>query len=321
MGGSLFKSFGRGSSVYLSEQLARSIFESNPNSLTSATSLNVNYQLTRDLGLFADSSLSRSVSSGQRADLSFSETTGARLQVSRDTLLTSEYRFDSTRADREKGGWPRNWSVFFSVQQNFGFATPPAFGSIDGWVMKDENADGKMDPDESGIEDVRLALGGDREIVTTSQGRFAFTRVTPGSQRVSVDLATLPLDWTLAAPSQTVTVGRNKRVTVLFPLVAASSIEGRVFIDGNGDGLFQETEEPLEQIAVILSPGEQFRRTDSDGVFRFEQLLPRPYTVRVYREDLPKGYELASDERVAVQVTAGRHVRDVGFAARLRTPP
>ena len=94
-----------------------------------------------------------------------------------------------------------------------------------------------------------------------------------------------------------------------------------MFIDANGDGIFQETEEPLEQIAVILSPGEQFRRTNSDGIFRFEQLLPGPYTVTIYREDLPKGYELAAEDHVTLELAAGQDVRDVHFAARLRVAP
>ncbi len=322
LGASLFKGFGRGSSVYLSEQIARSIFDSDPTTLVSTTSLNVNHQLTRDLNLYLDSAYSRSAIPSAHSEVeSYSAGSGFRLQVSRDTLLTSEYRLSSSHADREKGGWPRNWSYFVSLQQSFGLATPPAFGSIDGWVVKDLNADGKMDPGEPGLEDVRVLLGSDREIVTTPEGHFSFARVVPGKQRVLVDLASLPLDWTLGTPVEMVEVGRNKHITVIFPVVAAASIEGRVFIDGNGDGIFQETEEPLEQIAVILSPGEQFRRTNSDGVFQFEQLLPGPYTVTIYTNDLPKGYELVSPEQVAVPLAAGQNVRDVAFAVRLRSAP
>ena len=125
----------------------------------------------------------------------------------------------------------------------------------------------------------------------------------------------------MAAPAQTVEVGRNRHATVYFPLVASSSIEGRVFIDGNQDGFFQETEEPLEQIAVILNPGEQFRRTNADGAFRFEQLLSGPYTVTMHREDLPKGYEPASEEHVALQLAPGQHASGVNFATKLRLPP
>ena len=194
VGGSLFKAFGRGSSLYLNEQLTRSASESDPSSLSLTTSLNVNHQMTRDLSLYLDSSYIGNATGGQRTDKSFSGATGFRLQLARDTLLTSEYRIDSTHVDREKGGWPRNWSVFFSVQQSFGFATRPAFGSIDGWVVKDMNANGKMDPDEPGVEEVRLLLGSDREIMTTSDGHFSFARVVPGQERVAVDLASLPLD-------------------------------------------------------------------------------------------------------------------------------
>jgi len=113
-----------------------------------------------------------------------------------------------------------------------------------------------------------------------------------------------------------VEVRKRATTTVAFPIVKTASISGRVFVDENNDLVFQETEEPLEGVAVILMPGEQFRRTDANGLFSFDQLPPGRYTLRVYREDLPQGYEIVSGESVDVAVERGQGMSGVNFTVR-----
>ncbi len=317
-GGTLFKGFTDGSSIYLSQQVTDSAFEQTDDSFGSTTSLNINYQLNRDISLYANSAYTRvAVKEAKGSDVA-SGSTGFRYQLAPNTALTSEYRVDSFDINRERGRWPGNWSVFFLVSQSFDFVSQPTFGIIDGWVVKDADANGRVDPTDTGIEDIVIRLDDGRQALTDPNGRFKFIRVVPGQHTITVDAGNVPGRWMLLTPEQRISVGRKQRLQLSFPLVEAAAIQGRVFIDDNGDGMFQDHEEPLENIAVILMPGEQFRRTNEEGVFRFDPLPPGLYTVQVHTEDLPVGYGLASDQPIEAAVAAGEDLTGIRFPARLK---
>ncbi len=321
VGGSLFKGFERGSSLFFGHQVQRSAFEEDPTAWDATTSLNANLQLRPTLSLYTNSAYSRSLTEETSGLDTASGSAGVRWQLSPDRALTAEYSVSSYDLDREHGRPPREWSVFVLLSQSFGFRTRPTFGSIEGRLVKDVNADGRAEPTEPGVEDVAVSLEGGREVRTDAQGRFWFTRVVPGTPIVTLDAASLPDDWTAASARQGVRVRRSQRSRVTVLLIQTATLQGRVFIDGNGDRTFQQTEEPLEDVAVVLLPGEQFRRTDGDGLFSFDHLIPGPYTVRLYGEDLPLGYRLASDQEVVLALTAGQTRSDVTFAVELLAEP
>ena len=318
VGGSLFKGFPGGSSLFLSQSFRADSLETDQDALTATTSFTANYQLRRDLGLYLNTGYTRNAVEGGTPGVdTLSGSAGMRVDLFRDTTLTAEYRLSSYDLDTELGDRPRNWSIFLLVSQRFGVATRPNFGLIEGRVGQDMDHDGTLDPGEPGVEGLTLRLPDARTAVTAADGRFAFSRVAPSALLVRVDPADLPIGWALPEPQQKVVVGRRERARADFALVQVAAIEGRVFIDESGDGAFQEQEEPLEGIAVILLPGEQFRRTDGDGAFRFDDLLPGRYEACVHAEDLPTGYGLRSAPALAVEVEAGEERTDLGFAVEL----
>jgi hypothetical protein len=166
-----------------------------------------------------------------------------------------------------------------------------------------------------------VQLGEGKKVASNSQGWFAFSHVAPGPAEVRLDLSNLPASWMVAEPHQRVMVGRYKTVQLPFPLLRAGSLRGVVFIDGNGDGVFQPHEEPLEGVAVVLSPGDDFRKTNADGEYLFEHLFPGGYLLAVYEEDLPKGYELASKAPLVVTVQPEQEASGADFAVRLIPGP
>ena len=180
VGGSLFKGFSGGSSLYLSQQFNHSNIEFEPDTSTSTTSLNATYQVHRNVGLSLNSAYSRQLTEAAKAGDTLSGSLGVRSQLLPNTVLTSEYRVDSYDVERERWRWPRQWSIFFLVTQSFDLATPPAFGTITGLVAQDLNANGVCDPGEPGIEDVAVLLAHSWQAVTTPKGSFQFLRVVPG---------------------------------------------------------------------------------------------------------------------------------------------
>ncbi len=322
VGGSLFKGFPGGSSLFLSHQLRVDSLETEEDMLASTTSFTANYQLRRDLGLYLNTAYTRNATEGSRGVDTLSGSLGARVQWFEDMALTAEYRVNTYDLGTERGRGPHDWSVFFLISRYFGLMTAPAFGRLEGRIGQDLNHDGILAPGEPGVEGLTVRLADARTAVTAPDGRFSFVRIAPGTTIVTVDPGSLPVGWALPDHTRRVPVKRSERVRAEFPLLQVASIEGRVFIDENADGTFQETEEPLEGVAVVLQPGNQFRRTDAEGLFRFDELLPAAYTVQLYAADLPTGYAPASPEILDVPVGAGEERADVGFAIRLnRTQP
>ncbi len=321
IGTTLFKGFGRGSSWHVSERVRKSLRELEDDTLNLDTSMSLNLVLTPALTSYANASYVRDLTNGAERTDNVTTALGLRYTTIADTTLGLEYEIGPYALDAERGRWPRNWSILGLVTKRFGVATAPNFGVIEGVVFQDANGNGMPDAGEALVEDAVLVLDEQpRKALTDARGRFAFTRVVPGAHALRLDLSNLDPLWTTPQARRALTVRRRRTVQVAFPLVRGASLQGLVFIDANGDGLFQETDEPLEDIAVMLLPDEDVRKTDAEGIFLFEYLLPGAYTLRVLSDQLPLGYELGSPETVRVTLDAGERVEGVGFAVRLAAP-
>lgn len=316
-GTALFKSFGKGSSWYLSQQFTKTLYKSSDDNLNSVSAFNINYVLNPSLSLYHNYSYTRDKTDQATAGDTISESTGLRWQLLPETTLNFEHNVNSYSLDTEKGKWPRNWSIMAYISQGFSFSTPPNFGIIEGWVFDDANANGRKDYSEDGIKDALLYLEDKRETTTNSFGYFRLPYITPGEQKVYLDLSSLSAEYTLKEAEKEVAVRGRKKSKINFALVKASAFKGRVFIDDNLDSVFQEAEEPLEDIAVILFPGEQFRRTNLEGEFEFSYLMPGKYKVRINTEDIPLGYKLVSAQELEIEVSAGEEIEDINFALYL----
>ena len=320
-GVTLFRSFGRGSSWDVSERLRRTMREFEEDDSSLDTTFDINYQITPKLNSSMNASYGRTLTDSAETRNTLSGGLGVDYEVLTGTRVGARYNVNSYSLDTERGRWPREWSVLFLFSKDFGFSTPPAFGRIEGLVFHDLNNNGLSDAGEPGVEDAIARLGEGKKVASNAQGWFAFSRVAPGLAEVHLDLSDLPASWMVMQPHQQVTVTRYHTARLSFPLVQAASLRGTVFIDGNGDGVFQPQEEPLEHVAVILSPSDDFRKTNPDGEFQFEPLSPGGYLLSIYEEDLPKGYELVSKTPLVVTLVAGEEASKADFAVRLIPGP
>lgn len=93
--------------------------------------------------------------------------------------------------------------------------------TIRGVVFDDANGDGRRDPGERGLRDVRVLAGGpageQRSTETSGDGSFRFAGLAPGRWRVAVDVTTLPERFELVTPAEvTVELGPGEVVDVAF---------------------------------------------------------------------------------------------------------
>jgi len=315
-GGSLFGTLGRGATWSVREQYIRTFNEDTSDTLGLSTDANLSLSLHPRLSTYATTSWNRNVTGHDPGEDVLSGALGMSAELLPGTSLNLEYEVNRYDVDAESGP-PRDWSLFVLLRHAFGFSTPPNFGAVEGLVFEDRDGNGRVDAGEPPVAQAAVRLGAERQRVTDATGRFTFGRLAPGTHEILLDLGGLDPTLMLAEPVQQVRVRKRRTTTIHFPLIEGASVSGRVFIDENADGLLQDAEEPLDGAAVILLPGEEFRRTDGDGAFRFEHLLPGTYRLRVHEADLPTGYELASAEPREATLAAGEERQEVDFAVRL----
>jgi hypothetical protein len=96
-------------------------------------------------------------------------------------------------------------------------------------------------------------------------------------------------------------------------------IKGRVFLDENGNGLKNATEEGIGGITIIMETGERLK-TDDDGSFLFEGVRAGEHLVAVDERKLPHDHFIISDASAIVSVFGGGTSR-VSFAVGRILPP
>ncbi len=185
--------------------------------------------------------------------------------------------------------------------------------SLSGWVYHDQNNDGIRDPGEPPIAGVTIHLSDSSgEVVasttTAADGSYRFTDLHAGVytlNQVQPDGFLDGLDTAGTVNGKTVGVAVNpgdeihsirlrwgdQGVDYNFGELLPASLTGRVHADLNGNGRFDVGEWWLEDVVMhLVDPqgnGIVSTRTDHQGVYRFDDLVPGIYHVI---QDHPEGF-------------------------------
>lgn len=180
--------------------------------------------------------------------------------------------------------------------------------SISGVVFEDSDSDGIRDPGEDGLIGWRITLEGDtlaeeslkRETETDRDGFYSFENVPPGDYTVALPCEGQPELWVSTTPDGWSDYGLPVEGddfedidfplrVIDTPLTRDAAIAGRFVWDENRDGTPQPTEPGPGGWQVTASmlgsqclPPEYQEvagYTDSDGSFRFDDLLSGPYEI------------------------------------------
>jgi hypothetical protein len=81
-------------------------------------------------------------------------------------------------------------------------------------------------------------------------------------------------------------------------------LTGRVWLDSNGNGKFDEGETPLANVRVVTGSGRD-TLTDADGFCVIGDLLPGEHVVMIDEKTLPEKM-IAGGKPLAIQVFPGR---------------
>jgi hypothetical protein len=161
-------------------------------------------------------------------------------------------------------------------------------------VRQDDNATGRCEQDVHGIPGVEVMLDSIHLTRTDKNGRFRFNRVREGEHRLEIRFRS-EKPYFFTTPSE-LTTGIDQ--TVCFGVgFSLSRIIGYVKNDsGTGlPGLEIEIEGVRKSVA----------KTDANGRFTVDALLPGVYQVRINPDSVPPGYAVDTLETEALDIQLG----------------
>lgn len=195
-----------------------------------------------------------------------------------------------------------------SVVVNFGVVD---FSRVMGNVFNDLRADGKRQPDSTGMQGIHLILDDGKEqrsVTTEGSGDYEAEDVPPGDYKLIVDTDSIPANYTVPTVTFSLHVSPVATVVADVPVQALRSISGRVVlkmatnpvssnaIASRNKGSRESSEVKLVPLANIqLSAGTAITRTDSDGNFLLRNLPAGDLKVSVVPiKSLPDGLQAPS---------------------------
>lgn len=188
-------------------------------------------------------------------------------------------------------------------------------GVLTGTVYFDRNRDGIRQPDEPGINTVRVQVSGTRLALQVDRdGRFTIQNMKEGLYGLVVDRRTLPLG--LVVPDDVAaraTVGEGRITDLEIPIIASGQVRGAIFVDDNGnlatdpgelrvEGMFitlkslnakDDAAEPFEPVTQVSS---------SFGQYSFENLAPGAYELSVNFKGIVYTQEVSLSEDDLFQI-------------------
>jgi len=188
--------------------------------------------------------------------------------------------------------------------------TANSFAGIHGRVYQDINMNGVFDEGTDKPQaDVKVRVDGNRYVVSDARGEYKLETISPGGHDVSLDLTSVRADLTLlTGGQQNVSLSPGSGNSLDFRLVRTGRLHGRVWLDANENGKFDEGEKPLADVRVFTS-NEHDTLSDADGYYTLGDLAPGEVTVSLDEATLPEK-TAAPAKPLILQVFPGRETGD-----------
>ncbi len=221
---------------------------------------------------------------------------------------------------------------------DFGIKTVASIGDT---VWSDDNADGIQDPDEVGLAGVEVSLRdagndgilgtADDVLVTTTtdaQGQYRFDSLPKGNYQVSI-----ADNGNLSTPAQVQKdLGAGEQYNDAdFGIIPRASIGDTVWLDSDADGVQDPNERGLAGMNVELREAGadgvfntaddlvQSTKTDSNGLYHFDNLLLGDYQVTLLTDNLSASERLSTVGRYEVNLDSnGFKDADFGISHQQR---
>ncbi len=156
----------------------------------------------------------------------------------------------------------------------------PALSTIKGRVYFDKNANGLFDEEDEPLDSIKIILDNEKYTYTDENGNFAFKYVSRGHHSVKLDLGLMPAEvGATEGDAKMVKTGFMDTKYIEFRVSALGEVSGRLFIDNNVNGVFDDHDIPLEGCIVSLNGKRTW--TWEEGKYRFSNVPPGSYRVKV----------------------------------------
>jgi hypothetical protein len=228
-------------------------------------------------------------------------------RLSPTLLLEAQYgrlsAFQMTRAS--EGEQSR---VMVTIRKTWQVESPSRGGNVSGRAI-----------DQAGypVEGALVSLGA-YTAITDAAGRYGFTRVPNGDFELALDRNKLPAAYAWDEKPRTVTVAGRSRTSIDLGVIPLNAIRGRVYVDGDGNGQFDEGEGVPN--AVVAVDG-AVTATSPTGAYAFYNQPPGRYIIRLDVKRLARGLAPVSPSELEVELTGQRPVGGVNFMLEKQDMP
>jgi hypothetical protein len=177
----------------------------------------------------------------------------------------------------------------------------PDNGAIYGRVFVDADADGSRDPDEPGLEGVRVVTDTGKKVITDKDGRFVIpSSGRSASYRVSLDLDSVPAIYSPTQGTQAANVRPGNLTEINLGVSPLNSVSGVVEWSTS-----EEKSRPIAGARVLLRrAGDRTVISDSvtgnDGAYYLSDIRPGRYTIQIDPQTLPAGASVVEERAVEI---------------------
>lgn len=171
-------------------------------------------------------------------------------------------------------------------------------GGVQGKVFLDYNANGLMEADEPGVENVKVLLDGAGGTVTDDGGYYILPGAgQPKKARVFFDQKTIPAIYSASHGIQSAQLVPGTLTEINLGMTPVIAVTGFVYLGKNG-----KSEKPLPGIRIMLKNGSNRKLegdsiTAADGSFYIGDVKPGKYVVEIDHKNLPQDYSVVERER------------------------
>jgi len=148
--------------------------------------------------------------------------------------------------------------------------------------------------------------------ITDKDGNFRFPALPVGEYVLAIDASAIGLNAITEFPGPIkVLVEPTKETIIECPLTTSGQIAGRMRVEederANQKG-YIPVKDNIEKLIVEATNGSDMFRvyTDKDQAFRFNDLRPGRWKVKIYSKGLPLGYKMSTDF-FEIELSSGKH--------------
>ncbi len=228
----------------------------------------------------------------------FSMNLFGRINDNNEINLTANYNLVKNTLDKKE----YNVQLRYVHNLNMPIAKKKNIGSVSGKIIN------------HGVEKVGgllLNLNGNI-CITDKDGNFKFPAIPVGEYLMNIDASSMGLNTITETPGPFKILVEPSKVTLFeCALTSSGSISGRIMVQederANQKG-YIPVKETIEKLIVEASNGKDIYRiyTNKEGTFRFDDLRPDKWQIKIYPNGIPLGYKLLNSN-FTIDLTSGKH--------------